>query len=244
VTSGPADATAARLRATQARIAAAAERAGRAPGEIALLGVAKQVAAEKIALAVAAGLAHVGENYLAEAKAKRPVLVALLAERGLPTPRWHFVGRLQRNKARAVAESFDCLHSLDREELCEALGRHSSAAGRTLDVLVQVNLAGEPQKGGCAPEAVGPLLRACRRWPSLRATGLMTIPPADADPEGARPHFRALRALRDELRTTPEGAGLHELSMGMSADFEVAIEEGATIIRVGTAIFGARGEIA
>jgi len=242
--SEPGDSTAERLRATQARVAAAAARAGRAEREIALVGVSKRVAPEEIARAVAAGLADVGESYLAEAKDKQPALAALLAARGLAPPRWHFVGRLQRNKARAVAESFDCLHSLDRTELCDALGRHASAAGRTLDVLVQVNLAGEPQKGGCAPEAVAPLLRACRRWPALRAVGLMTIPPADEDPERARPHFRALRELCEALRRTPEGAGLRELSMGMSADFEVAIEEGATIIRVGTAIFGPRGELA
>jgi hypothetical protein len=232
--------TAARLRATQARIAAAAARAGRSPGEITLVGVSKQVPAQEIALAVAAGLAHVGESYFSEARAKLPDVVAALVQAGVAPPRWHFIGRLQRNKAKAVAGSFDCVHSLDRPELCEALGRHASAAGRTLDVLVQVNLKGEPQKGGAAPEAVGALLRACRQWPALRAIGLMTIPPEDPDPERSRPHFAALRSLRDALRATPEGAGLRELSMGMSADFEVAIEEGATIIRVGTAIFGAR----
>ncbi|HVN39974.1 MAG TPA: YggS family pyridoxal phosphate-dependent enzyme [Myxococcota bacterium] len=234
------DDTAARLRATLARVAAAARRAGRDPAEIALCGVAKQMPAEAIAQAVEAGLAHVGESYVSEAKAKRPALLALLAARRVAPPRWHFVGRLQRNKARAVAEEFDCLHSLDRPELCDALGRHASAAGRTLEVLVQVNVAGEAQKGGAAPQAVGSLLRSCRRWPALRAVGLMTIPPADPDPERSRPVFAALRALRDALRATPEGSGLRELSMGMTADFEVAIEEGATILRVGTAIFGAR----
>jgi pyridoxal phosphate enzyme (YggS family) len=229
-----------RLRMTLARVAAAAARAGRSPAEIALCGVSKQVPAEAIAEAVAAGLAHVGENYVSEAKAKRPALEAALASRRLAPPRWHFVGRLQRNKARAVAEGFDCLHSLDRPELCDALGRHASAAGRTLEVLVQVNFAGEAQKGGAPPDTVGALLRACRRWPALRAVGLMTIPPADPDPERSRPVFAALRALREKLRDTPEGAGLRELSMGMTADFEVAIEEGATILRIGTAIFGAR----
>lgn len=229
-----------RLRATQARVAAAAARAGRAAGEIALVGVAKQVAAPEIARAIAAGLADVGENYLSEMRAKLPELSAALTRERIAPPRWHFIGRLQRNKAKQVAEVFDSIHSVDRPELCDALGRHASAAGRTLDVLVQVNLVDEPQKGGAAPGAVAALLRACRQWPALRAVGLMTIPPADPDPERSRPHFAALRALRDELSATPEGAGLHELSMGMSADFEVAIEEGATIIRVGTAIFGAR----
>jgi PLP dependent protein len=234
------DDTAERLRATLARVAAAARRVGRDPAEIALCGVAKQMPAEAIADAVEAGLALVGENYVSEAKGKRPEILALLAARGVAPPRWHFVGRLQRNKAKAVAEDFDCLHSLDRPELCDALGRHASAAGRTLDVLVQVNLAGEAQKGGTAAETVGALLRACRRWPALRAVGLMTIPPADPDPERSRPVFAALRTLRDSLRATPEGAGLRDLSMGMTADFEVAIEEGATILRIGTAIFGAR----
>lgn len=237
------DATAARLRATQARVAAAAARAGRAAADVTLVGVAKQVPAEEIARAVAAGLRDVGENYLSEAKAKQQALEAALVRLGLAPPRRHFIGRLQRNKARGVAEAFDCVHSLDRPELCDALGRHAAAAGRTLEVLVQVNVAAEPQKGGATPAAAGELLRACRRWPSLRAIGLMAIPPADADPERARPVFAALRALRDALRATPEGILLRELSMGMSADFEVAIEEGATIIRVGTAIFGPRGEL-
>jgi pyridoxal phosphate enzyme (YggS family) len=238
--SAPSDTLAARLRATQARVAAAAKRAGRATGEITLVGVAKQVPAPDVARAIAAGLADVGENYLSEMRAKMPALSAALTRDRLAPPRWHFIGRLQRNKAKAVSEVFDCVHSLDRPELCDALGRHASAAGRTLDVLIQVNLADEPQKGGAPRQAVAGLLRACRQWPALRAVGLMTIPPADTDPERSRPHFAALRSLRDELRATPEGAGLRELSMGMSLDFEIAIEEGATIIRVGTAIFGAR----
>jgi pyridoxal phosphate enzyme (YggS family) len=238
--SAPADSLAARLRATRDRVAAAARRAGRSPGEIALVGVAKQVPAPQIAKAVAAGLADVGESYLSEMRGKLPELSSALTRDRLAPPRWHFIGRLQRNKAKAVSELFDCIHSLDRPELCDALGRHASAAGRTLDVLVQVNIADEPQKGGAPRAAVAPLLRACRQWPALRVVGLMAIPPADPDPERSRPHFAALRALRDELRAAPEGAGLRELSMGMSLDFEVAIEEGATIIRVGTAIFGAR----
>jgi hypothetical protein len=233
---------AARLAATRASIAAAAARAGRDPAEIALVGVAKQVGAEAIAEAVAAGLRDVGENYLQEAQGKRAALAEAYARLGARPPRLHFIGRLQRNKARGVASGFDCVHSVDRPELCDALGRHADAAGRRLDVLIQVDLAGEPQKGGAPPDAVPELLRACARWPSLRAAGLMHVPPADPDPERARPHFAALRALREALCQSAEGAALRELSMGMSADFEVAIEEGATIIRVGTALFGARGE--
>jgi pyridoxal phosphate enzyme (YggS family) len=225
------------LRAVERRIAAAAARAGRAPGEIALVGVAKQVDAARVADAVAAGLAHVGENYVNEAREKLPVVSAALDRRGVAWPRWHFVGRLQRNKARPVALAFDCVQSLDRPELGDALERHAAEAGRTLEALVQVNLADEPQKGGLAPEAVPALLAHAARWRSVRVVGLMTVPPAGVDP---RPHFAALRALRDRLRREPGGESVGELSMGMSADFEVAIEEGATIIRVGTAIFGAR----
>jgi pyridoxal phosphate enzyme (YggS family) len=226
------DGVAANLRALEARFAAAAARAGRDRGEIALVGVAKQVPAARVAEAVAAGLAHVGENYVNEARAKLPEISAALDRRGVAWPRWHFVGRLQRNKAKLVATAFDCLHSLDRAELGDALERHLADSGRRLDALVQVNLAGEAQKGGLAPGAVPALLQASARWRALRVVGLMAVPPADADP---RPHFIALRRLRDEL-----GGGLRELSMGMSADFEVAVEEGATIIRIGTAIFGAR----
>lgn len=232
---------AARLREVEARVAAAAARAGRSPGEIELVGVAKQVAPETVALAVAAGLTHVGESYANEARGKLPEVSALLDRQGLAWPRWHFIGRLQRNKARVVATAFDCMHCLDRPELGDAVERHAAAAGRRLDVLVQVDLAGEPHKGGAAPEAVPALLAASARWPALRVVGLMTIPPATADPEQSRPRFAGLRALRDALRSAPGGAELRELSMGMSGDFEVAIEEGATIIRVGTAIFGARG---
>lgn len=233
----PPGAVATRLREVVRRVEAAAIRAGRAPQEIALVGVAKQVAAEQVVEAVAAGLRHVGENYANEARAKLPLVSAALDARGLAWPRWHFIGQLQRNKARGVATAFDCVHSLDRPELGDALERHAAAAGRRLDVLLQVDLAGEPRKGGAAPDALPALLEASARWPSLRVAGLMTIPPAEADP---RPFFAALRAEREALRGRAGGAGLRELSMGMSGDFEVAIEEGATIIRVGTAIFGTR----
>jgi hypothetical protein len=229
-----------RLRAVEARAAAAARRAGRTPGEIRIVGVAKQVPAETVAQAVGAGLADVGENYANEARAKLPQVSALLDRQRIAWPRWHFVGRLQRNKARVVATAFDCLHSLDRPELGDALERHAAAAGRRLEVLAQVDLVGEPGKGGISPGALPALLAASARWPSLRLVGLMAIPPAEDDPERSRVHFAALRALRDALRDAPGGASLRELSMGMSGDFEVAIEEGATIIRVGTAIFGAR----
>jgi pyridoxal phosphate enzyme (YggS family) len=225
------------LAALRARVRSAAERAGRSPDEVTLLGVAKGMPASRVVAAVRAGLRDVGENYLQEAAARRADLEPQLAGSGA-APRWHFIGRLQRNKARSVAQLFDVVHTLDRRELGLALERHAADAGRTLEALIQVNASGEAQKGGALPEAVADLVAAGAAWPHLRITGLMAIPAASDDPERTRPAFAMLRALRDSLRGAhPE---LVELSMGMSEDFEVAIEEGATIIRVGTALFGPR----
>jgi pyridoxal phosphate enzyme (YggS family) len=229
---------AARLANVRARIAAAAARAGRAPDTVTLLGVAKRIASDTVADAVNAGLADLGENYVQEAVGRRAELMALLSPAARPAPRWHFIGKLQRNKARVVAEHFDVVHTLDREALGVALERHATALGKQLEVLVQVNTSGEAQKGGVSPEDVADLLAASRAWSHLRVAGLMTIPAAAEDPERTRPAFAALRGLRDGLR--PEHPELAALSMGMSGDFEVAIEEGATIIRVGTALFGPR----
>jgi len=227
------------LAALRARVAAAAARADRPPEQVTLLGVAKGTSTARVAEAVRAGLADVGENYLQEAAARRSELAEQLAGTGAAPPRWHFIGRLQRNKARGVAELFDAVHTLDRRELGDALERGAAAAGRTLDAFVQVNASGEAQKGGVAPEGVRALLAASAAWPHLRIAGLMAIPAASDDAERTRPAFAMLRALRDSLR--PDYPALVELSMGMSGDFEVAIEEGATIIRVGTALFGPRG---
>jgi hypothetical protein len=235
-----AERVAARLAAVQGRIAAAARRAGRGEGEITLVGVAKRQPAERVAAACRAGLRCVGESYLQEARARIPRVRALLAESGIPAPRWHFVGRLQRNKAREVARRFDVVESVDREELGRELERGAQEREGPLEVLLQVDLSGEPRKGGVAPEALPELLAASAGWTHLRVVGLMAIPAAASDPEASRPAFARLRALRDGLRARPAGASLRELSMGMSADFEVAIEEGATWVRVGTALFGAR----
>ena len=236
------DPIAERLATVRQRIAAAAERAGRDPEQITLLGVAKRKSAEQIAAAVGAGLRDVGENYVQEAVAKIPQVGALLAETGTPPPRWHFIGQLQRNKARDVADHFDCAASVDRERLGAELDRRAALLDRTLDVLLQINVSGEGQKGGADPAAAQDLLSASARWPRLRVVGLMAIPAAAEDPEATRPAFARLRELRDNLRGRMGGEHLAELSMGMSGDFEVAIEEGATIVRVGTAIFGPRGE--
>ena len=226
------------LAALRARVRNAAARGGRSAEEVTLLGVAKSTPSSRVIAAVRAGLRDVGENYLQEAAARRSDLARQLAESDTAPPRWHFIGRLQRNKARAVAQLFDAVHTLDRRELGDALERHAAAAGRTIDALVQVNTSGETQKGGAAPETVPDLVAAGAAWPHVRITGLMAIPAASDDPERTRPAFAMLRALRDSLRGAHPA--LVELSMGMSGDFEVAIEEGATIIRVGTALFGPR----
>jgi hypothetical protein len=237
--SGPdADGIRERLAALRERIAAAARRAGRAPEEVTLVGVAKRQPAERVVAAVAAGLGDVAENFVQEARDKLPAVRAALAARGIPAPRFHFVGRLQTNKARLAAPLFDCVQSLDRAELARELSRRAEAAGRRLRVLLQVNLGGEPQKGGADPEQLEALLGACAGLPGLALAGLMTVPEESADEALLRRRFARLRELRDTLARGHEG--LRELSMGMSGDFEIAVEEGATLVRIGTALFGAR----
>ena len=231
---------AARIAALRDRIAAAAARVGRDPHDVTLVGVSKRQTAEAVVAAVKAGLGDVAENYVQEALEKLPRIQRALEAQATAAPRWHFVGRLQRNKARQVAAHFDVVQTLDRAALGNSLDRHAAAAGRRLDALVQVDLDREPQKGGVAPEDVAALLARAGDWPALRVTGLMAIPAATTDPERSRDAFARLRALRDALVDQPGAEHLRELSMGMSADFEVAIEEGATIIRVGTAAFGPR----
>lgn len=228
-----------RLAAVRERIRAAAGRAGRRPEEITLVGVAKRQPAEKLVEALRAGLLNVGENYVQEALAKQVEVRETLEGLGLNSPCWHFIGHLQRNKARAAVGAFDVIESLDGRALGDELEKRAAAAGRRLRALIQVNVSGEAQKAGVAPGAAAALLAAAADWPHLEITGLMTIPEA-AEPEDTRPAFARLRELREQLRAAPGGAALSELSMGMSGDFEVAIEEGATIVRVGTALFGPR----
>jgi len=222
------------LRGVRERIRAAALRAGRDPGEILLVGASKTVPPEGIREASAAGLADFGENRLQEARAKRAALEGLAAT-------WHFIGGIQSRKAAEIARTFDFIHSVDRPSLARDLSRAASAAGRAPRVLLEIKLAAEPSKSGCRPEDAPELLREVLALPALDLCGLMAIPPETADPETARAGFRSLRGLRDRLATsgTP-GAALRHLSMGMSGDFETAIEEGATIVRIGTAIFGPR----
>lgn len=207
------------------RIAAACRRAGRAPDDVLLIAVSKTVDVEGIRQAVEAGVSALGENRVQEARDK-------VAALGRPVP-WHLIGSLQVNKARDAARLFDWIHSVDRLELARELDRRARAAGRTVDVLIEVNVGHETQKGGVAVGELRHLVDGLGPLAGLRLGGLMAIPPVADDAERTRPHFRRLRELRDEL-------GLRHLSMGMSADYEVAIEEGATMVRVGTAIFGAR----
>ena len=229
-----------RLAAVRERMAAAARRAGRSPEDVTLVGVAKGAPAEKIAEAVEAGLGHVAENYVQEACAKLPELRARLEALGLPLPCLHFVGRLQRNKAREVAHDFDVVESVDRVALGAELERRAAELGRELRVLLQVNPDTEAGKGGAPPEAVRELLAESAAWKHLRVAGLMAIPAPQPTPEASRAAFSHLRELALASRGLPGGGSLCELSMGMTADFEVAIEEGATSVRIGTAIFGPR----
>jgi PLP dependent protein len=215
------------------RLHNAAVGAGRDPSAVRLVAVTKTVGLDRLQEAVAAGQTLFGENYVQEAKAK-------IAALGLGLT-WHFIGHLQSNKARVAVELFDLIHSVDRLRLALALEQAALRLGRVQNVLLQVNLAGEESKSGTAPEDAEHLLSEISKLPHLRVLGLMTMPPWFPDPEEARPYFRALRELRDRLRRLPSVDGdLPELSMGMTGDFEVAVAEGATLVRIGTAIFGQR----
>jgi pyridoxal phosphate enzyme (YggS family) len=219
------------LAAVNRRLAEAARQAGRDPATVRLVAVSKTVAAASLSQAVAAGQRWFGENYVQEAKGK----IAALG----PGLSWHLIGSLQTNKAKEAVALFDLIHSVDRLKLAQALESAAARLGKVQAVLIQVSLAGEASKSGAAPEAVPELLKAMAGLPHLKVSGLMTMPPWFADPEAARPFFRALRELRDHMCDLV-GLPLPELSMGMSGDYEVAVAEGATLVRVGTAIFGTR----
>ncbi len=219
------------------RIAVAAQRAGRSPEEIALLAVSKTHPLERIRQAYDAGLRRFGENRVQELAGK---IEALADMRDIE---WHLIGHLQSNKAAKAAELFRALDSVDSLRLAEKLNAAARLLEKKIDVLIEVNVGGEAAKSGVAPDspALEELLLAAPRLEALRFRGLMTVPPFADDPEGARPYFRSLRELRDEIaaRNLP-ALFMEQLSMGMSHDFEVAIEEGSTCVRVGTAIFGER----
>jgi hypothetical protein len=221
-----------RLAEVRERLAEAARRAGRRADEVLLVAVSKTVPAARVREAIAAGVPALGENRVQEAREK-------IAAIGHPVP-WHLVGHLQTNKVRDALACFDVIQSVDRIALAEALSARAARDGRTIDVLVQVNVAGESQKGGFAPGELLRALPALATLPGLRLRGLMTIPPVARDPDESRPYYREMRKLLEEARGPAAGHPLTELSMGMSGDFEVAVEEGATMVRVGTAVFGPR----
>ncbi len=213
--------------------AGAAVRAGRDPGSVRIIAVSKTKPVAMIEQAIAAGVTDIGENYVQEAAEKICRVSAAVS--------WHMIGHLQRNKAARAVELFDLIHTLDSVPLASALARRGEQRGRPVRVLIEVNTGGESSKGGVAPAAARPLLQvlAEHRW--LLVDGLMTVPPPARTADAARPFFRALRELRDALRPiAAANAPLRELSMGMSDDFTVAIEEGATMVRIGRAIFGER----
>jgi PLP dependent protein len=218
-------------RAVQARVAAACARAGRSAAEVTIVAVSKTHPAAAVREAFAAGATDFGENYAQE-------LATKLAELAPGALRWHFIGRLQRNKARLVAGRVALIHAVDSVELAEELARR--AGGVVQPILLAVNLAGEATKGGITADAAPALAKALAAVAGASLDGLMTMPPPSDDPEASRPYFEGLRALRDRL-ADQLGRPLPVLSMGMSHDFEVAIACGATHVRVGTAIFGTRG---
>jgi PLP dependent protein len=215
------------------RIGRAAARSGRDAGAVKLLAASKSQSAEKIRAAAAAGVRLFGENYVQEAAAKKATLSGAVE--------WHLIGHLQRNKAKAALELFDVIESLDSVELAHALDKEAGARGRIVRALVEVNLGGETSKSGVAVDRLAALLEAVATLKHVKVVGLMAVPPFSADAEKARPYFKDLRELRETVKTVNAiNVDLKELSMGMSQDFEVAIEEGATLVRVGTALFGPR----
>lgn len=218
----------------RSKIHQAARRAGRGVEEVRIVAAAKGQGAKKIEEAIAAGIRIIGHNYMQEAKRETPSL----SPDGLEL---HMIGHLQRNKAGKAAEIFDVIETVDDERLAEALNQRAESLGRHLGVMLQVNLSGEPQKSGVSKDEAKRLAESIRKLSNLTILGLMTMPPFFDDPERCRPCFAALRELRDNLTAlgslSPE---MSELSMGMTGDYEVAVEEGATLVRIGTALFGPR----
>lgn len=210
------------------RIAQACARAGRKPEEVILIAVSKSVDVARIEQAISAGIRHFGENYYQEARAKIPAVQAPV--------QWHFIGHLQKNKVRGVVPLFEWIHTVDDLELAQEINRRAQAVGKRQRVLIEVNIAREPQKYGVAPESALLLAEQIARLPNVQLEGFMGMAPIVERAEEARPYFAELRRLFDQL---PADHRVH-LSMGMTQDFGVAIEEGATMVRIGTAIFGPR----
>ena len=213
-------------------VSSSSERAGRSPADITLIGVSKTMPVERVREAIAAGLVDLGENRVQEARDK----IAAIDD----PVRWHLVGHLQGNKANLAARLFNFVHSIDTPDLLRRLEAAAAREGRSLEALVQVDLAGEESKFGADEAALESILTAAERCRSVALRGLMILPPFAADQESARPWFRRLRTLFEEARERHPDLELRHLSMGMTGDFEVAIEEGATMVRVGRALFGDR----
>jgi pyridoxal phosphate enzyme (YggS family) len=216
------------------KIAAAAARSGRKLGEVRIVAAAKGQGREKIEEALTAGIKIIGHNYLQEASKELP-------EKLFPDVEFHMIGHLQKNKAGKAVELFNVIETIDDAHLAEALNRRNEPQNRTMGVMIQLNLSGEPQKSGISANEIERLADVIRDLPRLKLLGLMTMPPFFDDPDRARPYFARLRELQQKLMNSgvlsPE---MNELSMGMSGDFEVAVEEGATLVRIGTILFGAR----
>ena len=213
------------------RIALAERRSGRPPGSVRLVAVSKTQPLSRILEAHAAGLSVFGENYVQEAAEKVP---------GLPVAEWHLIGKLQSNKVRKAVSLFSWIQTVDSAKRLSEISRSAVEAGKVVPALIEVNVGGEESKAGASAGDLRAILAGAASLPGVRVAGLMAIPPYSEDPEESRPYFARLRELRDALAAEAPGAMLSELSMGMSNDFEAAIEEGATMVRVGTAIFGSR----
>lgn len=216
------------------RITKAAIGCGRNPDSVRLVAVSKTVNAQRVAGAIDAGVTILGENYIQEAREKFDALIDRMVS-------WHFIGHLQSNKAKYAVRMFDLIHSVDSLKLAKALDGAACKIGKVQDILVQVNISGEASKSGSAEDDTESLIEAMSQFENLRIRGLMTMPPYYDEPDLARPFFRGLKKLGERIanRKIP-GVAMDEFSMGMTGDFEVAIEEGATLVRIGTAIFGAR----
>ena len=225
-----------RLAQINGRIAAACARAGRSASEVTLVAVGKTVSAERICAAIQCGVHVVGENRVQEAADKIPRIAAATTGRTID---WRLIGHLQSNKARRGVELFTAIDSVDSYKLAERLDRLAGEIGRRLPILIEVNLGGESSKSGLDSDDVLQVVQQIHGLSNLELKGLMTVPPYLDPPEEARPYFRRLRELRDASRSAA-GEGFNDLSMGMSNDFEIAIEEGATMVRIGTALFGPR----
>jgi hypothetical protein len=229
-----------RVAIVRGRIARAAARANRSTDDITLVAVSKTMPADRVISAAGIGVTDFGENRVQEAETKIPVVAAALGARVASTIRWHLIGHLQSNKARSALRLFSTVESVDSVNLAATIDRLARERGAPVDILLEVNVGEEPTKFGFSAEQISKAFREVRSFELLNVRGLMTVAPPVADPEDARKYFRQLRSVRDRLESENPGARLAELSMGMTGDYEVAIEEGATIVRIGRALFGER----